>query len=318
VDLLDRLDPDVAEVVRVLPPLDLHDIPTARRVMLQMLAAIDPPAQRPCVNKEDHFAPGPRGAPEVRVRLYRPTGALGVLPCLYWIHGGGYVLGEMEQDDALMENMVATLGCAAVSVEWRLAPENPYPAPMEDCYAGLTWTAKNAARFDIDPGRIAVAGASSGGGSAAGLALLARDRGQVKVGYQLLIYPMLDDRNLTPSSKAITDARVWNRESNLIGWRSYLGDRAGGRDVPSYAAPSRATNLNDLPPTFIAVGELDLFLDEDIDYAQRLLQARVPTELHVYAGAPHGFDRLAPNAAVSQRSERDRVEALGRAFQPDR
>jgi acetyl esterase/lipase len=219
------------------------------------------------------------------VRHYRPAGAHGVLPCLYWIHGGGHVLGQIEQDDLAMDHIVDTVGCAVVSVEWRRPPEHPFPAPMDDCYAGLAWTHRHAAELGVDPARIAVGGASSGGGSAAGLALLARDRGELPVGFQLLIYPMLDDRNVTPASRALTDPRVWNRASNLIGWAAYL-----------------------------AVGDLDLFIDEDIEYAQRLQQADVPTELHVYPGGTHAFDSYAPASALARRFAADRDEALRRAF----
>ena len=207
-DLLPRMDPEVAAVYPLLPPLDLDDIPTARTTMMDMLAAatagITPSTT---VATQDHMVPGLDGDPEVRVRHYRPVDQADVLPCLYWIHGGGHVLGQIEQDDLVMEQIVDAVGCAVVSVEWRRAPEHPFPAPMNDCYAGLQWTHKNAAELRIDPQRIAVGGASSGGGSAAGLALLARDRGEIPVCFQLLVYPMLDDRNVTPASQEITDPR---------------------------------------------------------------------------------------------------------------
>jgi acetyl esterase/lipase len=196
----------------------------------------------------------------------------------------------------------------------RRAPEHPFPAPMDDCYAGLAWTYRQAAELGVDPERIAIGGASSGGGSAAGLALLARDLGEVPVCFQLLIYPMLDDRNVTPASVTLTDPRVWNRASNLIGWRAYVGDAAGTDRVSPYAAPARATNLAGLPPAYLAVGDLDLFIDEDIEYAQRLQQAGVPTELHVYPGGSHAFESYAPATALARRFVRDRDEALRRAL----
>jgi acetyl esterase/lipase len=186
---------------------------------------------------------------------------------------------------------------------------------MDDCYAGLAWTHKHAAELNVDPRRIAVGGASSGGGSAAGLVLLARDRGEFPVCFQLLIYPMLDDRNATPASMALTDPRVWNRTSNFIGWRAYVGDTAGTDRVSPYAAPARAANLAGLPPAYVAVGDLDLFIDEDIEYAQRLQQAEVPTELHVYPGGSHAFETYAPDSALARRFVRDRDEALRRAFE---
>jgi acetyl esterase/lipase len=314
-DLLGRLDPEIAEVFPHLPPLDLTDIPTARTTMMNMLAEAQAGIQRSQnVVYSYHQAPGLNGAPQVRVRLYRPADQPGQLPCLYWIHGGGHVLGQIEQDDLMMEHIVEAVGCAAVSVEWRRPPEHPFPAPMDDCYAGLKWAHANAAELGLDPGRIAVGGASSGGGSAAGLALLARDRGEVPVCFQLLVYPMLDDRNVTPASLAVTEPKVWNRQSNLIGWQSYVGDAVGTDRVSPYAAPTRADSLAGLPPAYLPVGDLDLFIDEDIEYAQRLQQADVPAELHVYPGGIHGFDLLAPASRLAQRFVRDRDEALRRAF----
>jgi acetyl esterase/lipase len=286
-DLLKRIDPEVAAVLPGLPVLDLTDIPAARQALLDRRAVASAGLEpSPTVVRQDHYAPGLDGAPEVRVRHYRPAGAQDVLPCLYWIHGGGHVLGQIEQDDLAMDHIVDAVGCAVVSVEWRRPPEHPFPAPMDDCYAGLAWTHRHAAELGVDPARIAVGGASSGGGSAAGLALLARDRGELPVGFQLLIYPMLDDRNVTPASRALTDPRVWNRASNLAG----------------------------LPPAYLAVGDLDLFIDEDIEYAQRLQQADVPTELHVYPGGTHAFDSYAPASALARRFAADRDEALRRAF----
>ena len=316
-DLDRRLDPEVAAALAELPILDLSDIPAARETMLERRAAVAADTEpSPTVIRQDHLVPGLNGAPDVRVRHYRPISQPGVLPCLYWIHGGGHVLGQMDQDDPVMDHIVDTVGCAAVSVEWRRAPENPFPAPLDDCYAGLAWTHKHAAELNVDPQRIAVGGASSGGGSAAGLVLLARDRGEFPVCFQLLIYPMLDDRNATPASMALTDARVWNRTSNLIGWRAYVGDAAGTDRVSPYAAPARAANLAGLPPAYLAVGDLDLFIDEDIEYAQRLQQAGVPTELHVYPGGSHAFESYAPDSALARRFVRDRDEALRRAFGP--
>jgi acetyl esterase/lipase len=314
-DLDRRLDPEIAAALAELPIMDLSDIPAARVTMLERRAAAAADAQpSPTVVRQDHLVPGLNGAPDVRVRHYRPISQPSVLPCLYWIHGGGHVVGQVDQDDLVMDHIVDTVGCAAVSVDWRRAPEHPFPAPLDDCYAGLAWTHKHAAELNVDPRRIAVGGASSGGGSAAGLVLLARDRGEFPVCFQLLIYPMLDDRNATPASMALTDPRVWNRTSNFIGWRAYVGDAAGTDRVSPYAAPARAANLAGLPPAYVAVGDLDLFIDEDIEYAQRLQQADVPTELHVYPGGSHAFETYAPGSALARRFIRDRDEALQRAF----
>ena len=319
-NFVDQLDPELRVVVEKLPadrPLDLNQIPIARAKMKKMVTALL--ATFPAVegvSSQDKFAPGAQGEPEVRVRVYRPIDQPSKLPALYWIHGGGYVMGDIEQDDRLMKQLVRRIGCVAVSVDYRLAPEHPFPAPVEDCYAGLKWLFRHADQLGVEPSRIAIGGASGGGGLAAGLALLARDRGEVQVAFQLLIYPMIDDRNLTPASFAITDPRMWNRESNRLGWRAYLGREGGGPDVSPYAAASRATDLKNLPPAYIPVGALDLFVDKNIEYAQRLIQAGVPTELHVYPGAFHGFDLFAPSATVSKQFKADRDSALKRALHP--
>ena len=225
------------------------------------------------------------------------------------------MLGEVVQDDPLMEHLVTVLPCVTVSVDWRRAPEHPYPAAIEDCRVGLRWVFSNADGLQIDAQRIAVGGASSGGGLAAGLVLLSRDTGDRMPCFQLLIYPMLDDRNHTRSSHAARHRQLWNRSANQIAWRAYLGyESASATEVPYYAAPARATNLNGLPATFIATGDLDAFLDEDVVYAQRLCTANVPLELHVYPGAFHGFDFLAPESALSRQFAEDRDQAIRRAF----
>ncbi|HKV53446.1 MAG TPA: alpha/beta hydrolase [Candidatus Binataceae bacterium] len=317
-NFLDQLDPELRAVVQKLPtdrPLDLTEIPVARAKMKKMVTALLAPLPAvEGVTSQDQFAPARQGDPAVRIRVYRPNEQPSKLPALYWIHGGGYVMGDIEQDDRLMKQLVKRIGCVAVSVDYRLAPEHPFPAPVEDCYAGLKWLYSHSGELGVDPSRIAIGGASGGGGLAAGLALMVRDRGEVPVAFQLLIYPMIDDRNVTPASHAITDPRMWNRESNRLGWRAYLGREGGGADVSPYAAASRATDLSKLPPAYIPVGALDLFVDENIEYAQRLVQAGVPTELHVYPGAFHGFDLFAPSARVSKQFKADRDDALKRAL----
>ncbi len=317
-NFIDQIDPELKAIVEKLPPdrtLDINKIAAARANLKQTMAAALaklPPVQG--VTSQDQFAPGPQGAPAVRVRVYRPDDQRGKLPALYWIHGGGYVMGDIDQDDRLMMQLVKRIGCVAASVDYRLAPEHPFPAPVEDCYAGLKWLFAHAAELQVEPSRIAIGGASGGGGLTAGLALLARDRGEVRVAFQLLIYPMIDDRNVTPASYAITDPRMWNRTSNSLAWKAYLGRDGGGADVSPYAAAARAGDLTNLPPAYIPVGALDLFVDENIEYAQRLNQAGVPTELHVYPGAFHGFDVFAPSARVSKQFKADRDDALRRAL----
>lgn len=306
-----RVDPEVEAVLDAIPRLDLTDVRRAREEREHLAAAARArwtPSGR--VHTEDRWVPGAAGDPPVRVRVHRPVGeAAGAV--LLWVHGGGHVLGSAEQDDPLLDAAVARTGCVALAVDWRRAPEHPYPAALHDCYAVLTAVARGLPGVEADAERVVVGGASSGGGVAAGLALLARDRGEHRLAGQLLVYPMLDDRELTVSSRAVTDPRVWNRESNRLGWSAYLGGLSGD-EVPAYAAPARGADLSGLPPTWIATAELDLFRDEDIDYARRLLEARVPTELHVYPGGVHGFDLFAPDARVTLRFCQERDDALDR------
>lgn len=314
-DFISKIDGEVATLFADQPILDLTDIPTARQTLAALLAAASGGARpSPAVLRTDIRIPGMDGEPEVLVRHYRPAVQGDPLPGVLWLHSGGHVLGDMAQDDLLMEHFVDEVGCAAVSVEWRRSPENPFPAALHDAYAALAWMHDNAESLGMDRERIAVAGSSSGGGLAAGLVLLARDRGTYAVAFQLLVYPMLDDRNVTPSSHLVTDPRLWNRGSNLIAWRAYAGAAVGTDSISAYAAPARATDLSGLPCTYIQVGTLDLFLDEDIDYAQRLLQAGVPTELHVFPGAVHGFDLFAPDTAIARRFSRERDDALRRGL----
>jgi acetyl esterase/lipase len=291
------------------PDLDLN----AHRAQINAMLSAAPPLETE-VAIEDRHVPGPEGAPDVRLRIYRPSGAGTDRPGLYWIHGGGMIIGVPEMDDAMMIGYAEQLGAVVVSVDYRLAPEHPHPAPVEDCYAGLQWTAKNAGDLGIDATRLAVGGASAGGGLAAGTVLLARDRGGPDISFQLLVCPMLDDRNTTPSSHEFAEAVIWDRAANLFGWAALLGDRAGGEDVPPYAAPARATDLSGLPPSFVDVGELEVFRDECIDYVQRLVQAGVSTEFHLYPGAFHGFDGLVADTELSRRSRATRLAALKRAF----
>ncbi|UBU15463.1 alpha/beta hydrolase [Nonomuraea gerenzanensis] len=313
-----NLDPELRAGIEQfpMPPGDLSavfaDLPGARAQMNAMMAAAPAPDTR--ISIENRMIPGPEGAPDVRVRIYRPEEPGQGRPALYWIHGGGMIMGMPEGDDGPMIEYVERLGVVVVSVDYRLAPEHPHPAPVEDCYAGLVWTVKNAAELGIDPGRLAVGGASAGGGLAAATVLLARDRSGPEVAFQLLVCPMLDDRNTTPSSHEFAEAVVWDRQANLFGWTALLGDRIGADDVSPYAAPARAADLSGLPPAFVDVGELEVFRDECADYALRLARAGVSTEFHLYPGAFHGFDMLVPGAALSVRARQAREAALKRAF----
>jgi acetyl esterase/lipase len=295
----------------VVYPLGPEGVPEFRASRVTVTVTIDPASP---IAIRDVSVPGPPGDPDVIVRVYSPPAGADPKSCCYWIHGGGYIFGSIDTSDLRCVQMAELLDCVVVSVEYRLAPEHPFPAPLEDCYAGLAWTTSHADELGVDSTRIAVVGQSAGGGLAAGLALLVRDRGELPLAYQSLIYPMIDDRNTTTSSRLVT--KVWTRQANLLGWRCYLGHEPGADGVSPYAAAARADDLRGLAPAFIGVGTLDVFRDENIDYARRLLEAGVPTELHVYPGAPHGFEGLAPQAAVSQQFSRDIVDALRRALYP--
>lgn len=268
----------------------------------------------PEISVSERFVPGPAGAPDVRVLVYQPTTVAAPLPALLWIHGGGYVLGVPEGDNLQVKTLVSAIGCIVVSVDYRLAPETPHPGPVEDCYAALKWLYSHAEELGADTTRMSIGGASAGGGLAAALGLLTRDRGEVPLAFQLLIYPMLDDRTVTLAEPhPYTGEFLWTPEANRFGWTALLGQEPGGPDISPYAAAARAEHLEGLPPTFISVGALDLFLEENLEYARRLMRAGVPTELHVYPGAPHGFD-VAAEAKVARAAVRDRFDALRRAF----
>ena len=295
--------------------ITLDDIPATRQFLdgLNSAMAAQAPAI-PGVVTSDHHAPGPDGAPDVMVRIYQPETRPDTLPALLWIHGGGYVLGNVQSDDLKAKGLAHALNCVVASVEYRLAPEHAFPAPLEDCYAALTWLASNADQFGINAARIAIGGASAGGGLAAGLGLLARDRAEVDICYQLLIYPMIDDTNVAQAGPDMPDAPVWTRANNLVGWRSYLGQEPGSDGISEYAAAFRAEDVSGLPPTYIGVGTPDLFRDEDIAYAHRLIRAGVPTELHVYADGYHGFDAFAVESDAAQRFTAEYTNLLARAL----
>ncbi len=273
--------------------------------------------EQQAVGCEERFAPGPRGAPDVRVLVYTPPDRAAPCPAYLHMHGGGYVLGDPEINDGSNRTIAAEQGCIVVSVDYRLAPETRFPGALEDCYAALLWLHAEAGRLGVDRARIAIGGESAGAGHAAALALLARDRGEAPICFQLLDSPMLDDRTGSGADPhPYCGEFAWTPAHNRFGWSALLGVAAGGPDVPAAAAPSRATDLGGLPPTFIAIGALDLFLEESMEYARRLIRAGVPTELHVIPGAFHGFAFAGGDAPQVQALLRFRGDALARAFVP--
>ncbi|WP_010183419.1 alpha/beta hydrolase [Sphingomonas sp. PAMC 26605] len=309
---LSLVDPELRPMLDQWPTLALDaDLLATIRAAGSRLPA--PPVVPNAVTCERRSVPGPAGAPDVSLLIYTPAGT-GPFPCLFHIHGGGYVMGDAASLEFAHRPMAEALGCVIVSVDYRLAPETVFPGAIEDCYAGLAWTFAQATELRVDPARIGVIGESAGGGLAAALALLARDRGTYRLAFQHLTYPMLDDRTCTRDDpNPATGQFIWTPHNNRFGWRALLGRDPGADDVSPYAAAARATDLAGLPPTYIATGALDLFVDEDLDYARRLIRAGVPTELHVYPGGFHGFD-IDPNAAVAAQARRDRMDALRRAM----
>ena len=258
--------------------------------------------------------PGPAGAPEVSVNIYRPKGMAGFLPCIFHIHGGGYVMGSAGSMEAAHRPMASDLACCIVSVDYRLAPETRFPGAIEDCYSALSWVVTNAATLGIDTTRIGVMGESAGGGLAAALALMVRDRGEFRLAFQHLIFPMIDDRTCVATDPhPFAGEFVWTPQRNHFGWSSLLGVEPGSDGVSPYAAAARAENLAGLPPAYLATGSLDLFLEEDLEYARRLWRAGAPTELHVYPGGFHGF-QWDPTADITRAAKRDSYAALTKAM----
>lgn len=291
VDVRGLLDPELVPILGgfELPPIDAKGITAIRSAVFPALEPSE------AVSRTEHLVPGD---PPIPVRVHRAMTAEGLRPAIVTVHGGGYVIGSYDMDDVLHDHWCQQLGTVGISVQYRLAPETPYPGPLEDCYAALRWTHEHAEELGVDPARVGVQGISAGGGLAAALTLLARDRGEFPFAFQMLECPMLDDRQTTPSIGA-AGLFVWSAASNEFGWRSYLGDLYGSEELPPYAAAARATDLEGLPPTCMVVGSIDGFRDEDVEYAQRINQAGVPCELHVIAGLPHAY-QLAPGTRAVQ------------------
>ncbi|MDL4821479.1 alpha/beta hydrolase [Actinomadura opuntiae] len=305
-------DPELAPWIAMIPEITLTDPVRMRQADEQLLGAR--PRYEPPVPVEVRDVSVPGDGTAVPVRIFTPSAATGPLPGLVYIHGGGFVLGSVDafHDDALC--IAAEVGAVVLSVEYRLAPEHPFPAGLEDCYTALTWTAANAADLGIDPDRLAVGGESAGGGLSAATALLARDRGGPALCFQLLGIPELDDRLDTPSMRAYIDTPIWNRPNAELSWDYYLGEGVRGTaGVSPYAAPARAEDLTGLPPAYVTTCEFDPLRDEGLAYALRLVQSGVGTEVHHYPGTFHGSS-LISDAAVSRRMAADRLNALRRAL----
>ncbi len=308
---LEGIDPELLAAVANLP-----DEPITAETLASVRARPTPgPLPPPAPQLQRVMIPGPPGAPEVLVQLIDPGGDDDRRPVFLHMHGGGFVAGAAGRNPAFLQTVASELGCVVASVGYRLAPETAFPGSLEDNYAALRWLNREANRLRVDTDRILIGGESAGGGHAAMLAIAARKRGEYQIAFQLLTYPMLDDRTGSSRVAAAHTGRVrWNAASNRFGWSALLGQTAGGDRPPEGAVPARIEDLSGLPPAFIGVGGLDLFLEEDIEYARRLTAAGVAAELLVVPGAYHGFDVLAPEAGVSRRFRQARLAALARAL----
>jgi acetyl esterase len=308
------LDPELTAILEFLPSSDLSDPVAARAGFTAMVAAMPKDiAGIETLLVEDRLVPGWEGDPDVGVRVYRPRNPAGPVPGIVHIHGGGFVVGSIEGEHLGSATMALETGAVVVSVEYRLAPEHPFPAGVHDCYSALAFLAGQADALGVNPARLALVGASAGGGLGAATALLARDLGGPALCFQMLHIPELDDRLETPSMRAFVDSPVWNRPLAAQSWAAYLGPAANSDGVSPYAAPARAVDLSGLPPAYISTAENDPLRDEGILYGLRLLQAGVSVELHQFPGTYHGSGMVA-TAAVTQRAQRESTVVLRRAL----
>jgi len=309
---IDRIyDSAVEELALKIPIFDFADADGSRAVLEELLEAEGfewPTHDR--IKEIERTIPGPRDAPDVPIRIYIPKDRSETGPGFVNFHGGGFVLGALESDPRCLDMSVEG-GAVSVDVDYRLAPENPFPAGVEDCYSALQWVVENAEELKIDPTRIAIGGESAGGNLTAAVALMARDRGGPDVAFQMLLYPVIDDRCETPSMKSRPDPYIWTYQNSLDMWNHYLGEDRS--NVSPYAAPARAEDVSALPPAYVMTCEHDPLRDEAILYAMRLMAAGVPVELHNYPGTVHGFDYLTPSA-ISTRAVNEVIEAFKRAM----
>ena len=305
-----QIDPELAEMLPLLGEVDLTDIPAVRRRAAEGTALLLADLDTTGLEIDDRRLERPDGPP-VPVRVYRPAGAPGPRPGLLHLHGGGFVMGDLDSEHGLAVELTSRLGITVVSVDYRLAPEHPYPAAFDDCYHALEWMARQAGELGVDPARLGISGQSAGGTLAAAVALAARDRGGPELRFQLLSIPGLDDRPRTWSMRTYDDTPVWTNDRSRRCWELYLADVEG--QVPPYAAPARAEDLSGLPPTYVAVMQYDPLRDNGLEYATRLLQAGGLVELHCFPGTFHGSGMLT-SASVSRRQRAELVEVLRRGL----
>ncbi|MEZ5997842.1 MAG: alpha/beta hydrolase [Hyphomonas sp.] len=309
------LDPQLKDFFEMMPPLVLsRDTIVQVRAEREAMAAAAMPPLPPEVTIVQEHAPSRDGHPNVRMKIYRTPSDRKDRPAILHLHGGGYVLGSPESMAPQCCAWAKGMDAVVVAPAYRLGPETAFPGNVEDAYAALAWIYKHAAQLGVDTARIAVAGESAGGGLAAALALLVRDRKEFAFCHQQLIFPMIDDRTAVRKDVSpMFGEFVWTNEKNHFGWASLLGAEPGSDGISPYAAAARADDLSGLPPTFLSTGAMDLFTEENLDYARRLMAAGVPVELHVYPGAPHGF-MWVPDARVTKQYARDAWDGLARGI----
>ncbi|WP_158665103.1 alpha/beta hydrolase [Ensifer adhaerens] len=310
---IDLVDPELRPLLAHIPPLDLGN----DNLQAVRSAQFPPALPAPAVQPQDRFIPGGEGNPKLRVVVLDPAPERANKPAILHIHGGGLVVGKPEVAIPELQQLSAELGVLIASVDYRLAPEHPFPAGLDDAYAALGWLHGAAAELGVDRNRIAVMGESAGAGLAAAVSLRARDRGALPIRFQLLRYPMLDDRTALHAPPAHVGTFIWNARSNAFGWTAALGRKPVIEDAPAEAAPARAVDLGGLPPTWIGVGTLDLFAQESISFAVRLVEAGVAVEMSVVQGAYHGFDAMVPQARISADFIARWKSALNRSLNAD-
>lgn len=314
------LDTELAQSVQHMPPIDNSDVALARQG-IAMMQKFMPPVDTSGVDIEDLMIPSfeTDANHKIPVRTYRPSDATESLPVMLFFHWGGFMLGNLETEHARCVMIARAAGCLVVSVDYRLAPEHPFPAGAEDCYSALLWVTKQAELLDADITRLAVGGTSAGGGLAAALCLMSRDRGGPPIRFQFMGFPVTDHRMVTGSVKAFNNTPNWTYDATVNMWRYYLGENSA-ESISVYASPLNATDFSQLPSAYIWTAEFDPLRDEGIQYAIKLMEHGIPVELHNYAGTFHGFDQT-PGAQISQRSQNEQVSviraALGRAASSD-
>ena len=310
-DKLSKIHPELRRAAKRFPAVSVNSKNLwLARLSLRLMRT----PKTPDVVIENIHIPGQDDRTKVRLRVYRPKSVAPPTPVLVWLHGGGYVAGRPEINDLCCGQYVHKLGITAVSVDYRCAPEHPFPAGLDDSYSALKWVVSHSQELGVDAKRIAIGGESAGGGLAASLIQLAHDRQEIKPAFQLLVYPMLDDRTVLRTDLDDSCSVTWNQKSNRFGWESYLGKKCGAGDVPEYAVPARREDVSGLPRVWIGVGTVDVFHDEDMAYAERLKGCGVECEIYEVPGAFHGFDEFAPKAPVSRDFREAQISALKRSL----